>query len=334
MQNQQDHTSFHTTQPLVSFIITYYDLPVEMLCECIDSILTLSLRPYEREIIVVDDGSKKSPIKEIMQYGDDIVYVRQKHEGVSIARNTMMRMAKGKYIQFVDGDDAIQQASYEHCLDIIRYSKEEVDMVLFDFTNNKNYEETTNYSPIKTNGSEYMLHHNIHGAAWGYMFRQVICGQLEFTPHVTYGEDEEFTPKLLLRADCIYVTSAKAYYYRKHETSAIQKSFDTNMDQRLDDNKGVIIRLHKLCDKLPQKDRLALQRRIAQLTMDYIYNTIILKRTQQALDLCLTELKAEGLFPLPDRDYSTKYIWFRRMTSSSIGLSLLLHTLPLFKNER
>ena len=44
-------------QPLVSFILTYYNLPVQMLCECIDSILALSLTPEEREIIVVDDGS-------------------------------------------------------------------------------------------------------------------------------------------------------------------------------------------------------------------------------------------------------------------------------------
>ena len=44
-------------KPLVSFILTYYNQPVQMLCECIDSILALSLRPFEREIIVVDDGS-------------------------------------------------------------------------------------------------------------------------------------------------------------------------------------------------------------------------------------------------------------------------------------
>lgn len=30
-----------SNKPLVSFIITYYNLPVQMLCKCIDSILTL-----------------------------------------------------------------------------------------------------------------------------------------------------------------------------------------------------------------------------------------------------------------------------------------------------
>ena len=31
MQNQQSYTSNQETQPLVSFIITYYNLPVQML---------------------------------------------------------------------------------------------------------------------------------------------------------------------------------------------------------------------------------------------------------------------------------------------------------------
>ena len=57
MQNYQIHTSSQETQPIVSFIITYYNLPIQMLCECIDSILALSLRSFEREIIVIDDGS-------------------------------------------------------------------------------------------------------------------------------------------------------------------------------------------------------------------------------------------------------------------------------------
>ena len=74
-------------KPLVSFILTYYNQPVQMLCECINSILALSLQPNEREIIVVDDGSNVSPMNGLMQYGDELVYVRQKNSGLSMARN-------------------------------------------------------------------------------------------------------------------------------------------------------------------------------------------------------------------------------------------------------
>ena len=103
MQNQQTHTHLQGAQPLVTFIVTCYNLPVPMLCECIDSILALSLSPAEREIIVVDDGSESSPMNGLMQYGIDIIYVRQQNQGVSVARNNALRMAHGQYIQFVDG---------------------------------------------------------------------------------------------------------------------------------------------------------------------------------------------------------------------------------------
>ena len=37
-------------KPLISFILTYYNLPVNMLCQCIDSILALSLTPEEKTV--------------------------------------------------------------------------------------------------------------------------------------------------------------------------------------------------------------------------------------------------------------------------------------------
>lgn len=77
-----------------------------------------------------------------------------------------------------------------------------------------------------------------------------------------------------------------------------------------------------------------MQRRTAQLTMDYIYNVITQTKSQHYLDRRLEELRRKGLFPLPDRDYTTKYKWFRRMTNTSAGLKMLLHTLPYINRER
>ena len=66
MQNLKMHSLLQEAQPLVSFIIAYYDLPVQMLGACIDSILALSLPSEEREIIVIDDGSKVSPMNVLL----------------------------------------------------------------------------------------------------------------------------------------------------------------------------------------------------------------------------------------------------------------------------
>ena len=68
--------------------------------------------------------------------------------------------------------------------------------------------------------------------------------------------------------------------------------------------------------------------------MDYLYLTIIQTRSTSAVQQQIATLRAEGLFPLPDRDYTKKYQWFRRMSNSRLGLSVLVNLLPLMKKER
>ena len=317
--------------PLVSFIITYYNLPLDMLKECIESILALSLRPYEREIIIVDDGSDISPMNDIIGYGNDIIYIRKRNEGVSTARNTGMDVAKGKYIQFVDGDDLLVQAYYEHCLDTVRYN--DFDMVMFGFTRTKDNSFTLPVTTQALSGTEYMHNHNINGAAWSYLFKSAMAGKLRFAQGINYGEDEHFTPQLLLRAESVVYTDAKAYYYRQRKDSALHQTSIRRKVRRIDDNLNVILHLQEISRTLPQADNIAMQRRIAQLTMDYIYNTIILTRSAAFVNNKLKELYDKGLFPLPDKNYTKKYKWFRRMTNSKVGLAILIKTLPLLKKE-
>lgn len=318
-------------QTLISFIIPVYNVPSEMLRQCIESIQALSLRENEREIIVVDDGSDNSTIEGINDLINSITYVRQKNMGVSSARNRALTMAAGRFIQFVDGDDFLIQSPYEHVLDLLRYNN--CDVVMFDFTKDRQdklvYEDSAPMS-----GAELMRRRNIHGSVWAYIFKKNILGSLRFTPGVAYGEDEEFTPQLLLRAESVCLTSAKAYFYRQRESSATGSNDIKRKLRRLQDSQEVIIRLHNLGETLPTADHLAIQRRVAQLTMDYIYNVIIITGSRHFLDRKLNQLKRLGLFPLPDKDYTKKYSWFRIMTNSDLGLATLIKTLPLLNKEK
>ena len=322
-----------TRQPLVSFIVTCYNLPTDMLCECIDSILKLNLQPEEREIIIVDDGSDLSPMNDLLRYGDDIIYVRQKNGGLSTARNKGIEVATGNYLQFVDGDDQLIQSGYDNCLDILR-RHQDADMVLFDFDEHTCPEQAdTAESPTPMSGTSYMRHHNIHGTAWGYLFRRTTLSDLRFTPGI-YHEDEEFTPQLLIRAETVYPTMAKAYCYNRRPDSIITSQDEAHIEKRFNDMLQVIRHLHQMADRLPNNDQLAMERRVAQLTMDYIHNVIRQTRSLTITQQRIETLRAEGLFPLPDRNYTRKYQWFRRMTNSKLGLSLLVKILPLMKKER
>jgi len=319
-----------TDKPFISFIIPVYNIPTEMLCDCLDSILKLSLRKYEREIIVIDDGSKKSPLSGLDDYLDEIIYIRQKNGGLGSARNRGLLNATGQYIQFIDADDALIVNQYEHCLDIARFQSP--DMVMFEFSRKDNSQKV--YTDKKLMTGRYLLrHHNIKATAWGYLFKSTILGNLRFTPDI-YHEDEEFTPLLILRAGSILQTDAEAYYYRKRENSITTSEDIRNTVKRLNDFKGIIYRLYSFAAVIPGSDRMALLRRIHQLTMDFIYLVIVETRNKHYLNRQLEELHKKGLFPLPDKDYTTKYKWFRRLTNTKIGMAFLFRTLPLIKRER
>lgn len=314
--------------PLITFIIPVYNLPLTLIKECLDSIMALSLQSEEREIIIVDDGSDYSPINELSEYADEVIFVRQKNGGLSAARNMGLRMATGKYIQFVDGDDCLIPASYEQCLDVARFKNP--DMVMFDFTHNP--DEESDILPVSEHvtGTEYMLKNNIHATAWGYIFRKDVLMNLRFTTGLLH-EDEEFTPQLIIRCERIFCLKVKAYYYRERTGSITQNKGMEWKERRINDLHSIILKLNKIADTLPSTDRQAMQRRVAQLTMDYIYNVIVLIHKRNVLKDLLEQLKQEGLFPLPDRKYTTKYQLFRKMTNSKIGLEILFNTLPILK---
>lgn len=326
MQNKH----FYQNEIIVSFIIPAYNIPAVMIHECIDSILALSLRSYEREIIVIDDGSDVSLLDSLGAYKDDIIYVRQNNSGLSVARNMGLKMASGHYIQFVDSDDKLITHLYEHCLDIVRFHSP--DVVLFEYTSTPTDSLTYQDFDIQ-NGTDYMRHNNLRAAACAYLFKRSILGSLQFTPGI-YHEDEEFTPQLILRAETLFPTDAKAYFYRKRPNSITTDKNVRQQLKRLNDKKDIIVRLDKLSLQMPIRERFAMQRRVAQLTMDYIYNVIVTTQNRHYLKRKLDELSRKGLFPLPDQDYTRKYSWFRKMTNSDMGITLLMRTLPLLKKER
>lgn len=59
------------------------------------------------EVIVVDDGSEPAIKIEQGEYSFPLVLLRQKNQGLSAARNTGLKAAKGSYIKFLDADDEL-----------------------------------------------------------------------------------------------------------------------------------------------------------------------------------------------------------------------------------
>ena len=150
-------------------------------------------------------------------------------------------------------------------------------------------------------------------------------GSLQFTPGIIYGEDEEFTPQLFLRAERIFKMDTKAYFYRENPQSILHQTDKEKVQLRMDNNLEVLLKLQKKLDVIPLAERQALSRRIAQLTMDYLYNNIRMKHSLFALNKAIAELRSHGLYPLPNKDFTKKYTIFRKMMGTWVGrMGLLL----------
>ena len=68
-------------------------------------------------------------------------------------------MASGQYLQFIDADDYLLRTAYEHCLDIVRNQKP--DIVMFDFTNEEEKNDTVEVNDDLKSGCEYLAQHNL-----------------------------------------------------------------------------------------------------------------------------------------------------------------------------
>lgn len=115
----------------ISVIVSVYNTS-KFLEKCLRSIMEQNLR--EIEIICVNDGSTDNSLEilEKLKLEDErIIIINKKNGGLSSARNTGIRLAKGEYILHVDSDDWIEQNYFKEM-----YEKAKIDnsdIIISDF---------------------------------------------------------------------------------------------------------------------------------------------------------------------------------------------------------
>ena len=99
---------------LLSIIVPAYK--VEGYIErCIRSLEDQDLSKEQYEIIITNDGSPdrcKEIVESLQDEFPNIILINQENQGVSMARNNAMAIAKGKYILPIDPDDYVVPNSF------------------------------------------------------------------------------------------------------------------------------------------------------------------------------------------------------------------------------
>ena len=220
-------------QSRISIIVPVYNAE-KYLGECLDSIVK---QTYENiEVIIVDDGSTDGSADICKKYTDDgrVAYYYQKHAGVSIARNTGLDYATGKYICFVDADDWLELDAME-CL-----QKEDADIVIYNFYRGETkhqepltdgqYSKTELYSKmvsyIDGNGNIAYIFHNI----WMRLFKRQLLEEnhIRFDFNFNNGEDLLFTFEATLKANTISVRCSEYLYHYRQVKNSLTSAYITD----------------------------------------------------------------------------------------------------------
>ena len=106
-------------QPILSIIVPAYNIE-KYLKRCLDSIINQSYKNFE--CIIVNDGSTdrtRTICDEYAKKDSRIIVIHQENGGLSVARNKAMKVVRGKYVSFVDGDDYIMKTYCETLINLL-----------------------------------------------------------------------------------------------------------------------------------------------------------------------------------------------------------------------
>lgn len=220
---------------LISFIIPAYNV-APYVKACLDSVYALDMGQYEREVIVINDGSTdqtEEVLRLCQSEHPDMICLKQTNRGLSATRNRGMSVATGKYICFVDADDTLdtQGASL---FPFERLEGESLDMVgvnlrLVAGNRLKPYRRYVSpYGKVFSPAREFLTGRNLMPSACAYLYRREFLetSRLRFHEGI-YHEDEEWTPMCFLLADSFVALDVNFYcrYYRSESiTTTTNKS--------------------------------------------------------------------------------------------------------------
>lgn len=219
-------------QPKVSVIIPIYNVE-KYLEEALESVINQTLK--EIEIILINDGSSDNSLKIVKKYAERDIRIKifsQVNQGLSIARNKGIEIAKGKYIYFMDSDDYIELNTLEKCY--ILCEKYNLELVYFEarsFLDGNFYKKINNEVYLKKGKIEenrYMTgiefiercisKKTYTVSACLYFFKKETIGNLRFFPKIYY-EDDLFSTLLLLKIKKMMFIGEKFYNRRYRENS-------------------------------------------------------------------------------------------------------------------
>ncbi|ULO01692.1 glycosyltransferase, family 2 [Campylobacter sp. RM5004] len=266
-------------KPKISIIIAAYNAE-KYLKQCLDSVTNQSL--IDIEIICVNDGSSDNSLAILYEYArldTRIKIINQENQGLSISRNNALKIAKGKYIQFVDADDYINLKACERIY--LQAIQNDLDILMIGGNNFDNYgnitesaynsflylpnnfKEVFNYIDCK----DFITRIAVSSCLNIYKNDFLNAKKIKWIGKKICYEDNLFFTEALFKANRIGVCKEKLYFRRIHNESITQ-----NIEKNFKDKIEINTRLFEMLFKITSKEYLDLyiKSRLNILYSDYI----------------------------------------------------------------
>lgn len=289
--------------PLISIIVPIYNVE-KYIRTCIESILAQTYRNVE--VIIVNDGSTDQSlavISDLICSHHNVKVINQKNQGVSVARNTGIDVATGKYIIFVDPDDKIMPGFVSSLYQIADKTGADIVRGSFrDFNGNipkgwvPDFNVPTNCGTIVL---DQFLSSNISFVVWSSIFRLdfINSNHIRFTPGMILTEDRDFTIRAYMLAKLVATSPEPNYAYRINRPGSILTTKTTKNAQKMSLSEEKVISQFISMLKHEESDVLCslILKSIYACMRDWtgiiVRNNLSLDRTNSCFDTALTLIK-------------------------------------------
>ena len=216
----------------------------DQIMKCLDSIKINTLSRDRYEVIIIDDASKQ-PSEFLSEKYDIHYFYSKKSLGAGGARNLGLRMARGKYICFIDSDDWISYDYLEKGLTYMEQCASEIGM----FTLKREYDDIKDIiykckyntllqlgseESIKVMAKEYNFDVNIVPSTTNKIYlRQFLIDNNIFFPENRKFEDLLFIIKTMLAASKLICIPEATYFHYRRKGSIVQSFEHKNSEDML-----------------------------------------------------------------------------------------------------
>lgn len=218
---------------LISVIIPVYNNE-QYIKRCLDSVAKQTMD--EIEVIIIDDGSNDRTAficSQFINTNKKFSLIRQENTGVSGARNRGIRLAKGKYIAFVDSDDVLA----EDYLEELYHNMHQGGLSACDWTSVPLKYNTKGEFTVLTRleaQQSVLVYKGLEGYPFCKLFDLDVINRnkLQFALDITLCEDVLFVMQYIYYSrGKITRTRRKLYYYFDNPKGALSSRFlpDTPM---------------------------------------------------------------------------------------------------------